>query len=430
MIGDTIYKFAEKIYPINRSITGNGVRKTFQIINEYLNEKGCPSFTIHEVPSGTKVFDWTVPKEWEIKEGYIADSTGNHVIDMENHPLHIMGYSTPVDEMVCLEELKKHVYVQEDAPDAIPYVTSYYRERFGFCMTKNQLDALQEDTYHMFINSRLFDGSLTYGELIIEGNSDEEIFFSSYVCHPQMANNETSGPALMTQLIDYVAKLPNRKYTYRFVLLPETIGSITYLSKNLSAMKERTVAGFNLSCVGDNNDYSIVETRYGNTLADRALSCVLEHKGKYTRYSYLKRGSDERQYNAPGVDLPVVGFSRTLYGCYDAYHTSRDDMTLVSPLGFQGAYEAMQGVIDLLENNGLYKITVLCEPQLGKRGLYPTVSRKGIYDEVKNFTNFIAYCDGTNDLMDISKIIGVAPDKLIEYKNKLVDNDLLEIINE
>lgn len=429
MVGDRIYEFAGRIFPINRSITGKGVRETLAILNDYLKKNGCRTMTIHEVPSGTPVFDWTVPKEWEITEGYIENSKGEHIVDLKDHPLHIMGYSTPVDAYMDLEELKQYLYYQEDLPDAIPYVTSYYRERFGFCLTKNVYDSLTEDLYHVRIDSRLFDGSLTYAELILEGESEKEIFFSSYICHPQMANNETSGPALMAQLILWLSRREHRKYTYRFVLIPETIGSITYLSRNLSVLKERMIAGFNLSCVGDDLDYSIMETRYGNTLADRVLTSVLESRGKYTRYSYLKRGSDERQYNAPGVDLPVVGFSRTLYGCYEEYHTSKDDMSFISPAGFQGAFEVIHDVVEILEHNGYYRVKVLCEPQLGKRGLYPTVSRKGIYDEVKNLTNFIAYCDGTNDLMDISRIIGVPPQKLIEYQNSLMENDLLERVD-
>ncbi len=429
-IGKEIYDLADRIFPIGRSITGEGVLETLRIINEELKEAKCPLLDIKNVPSNTVVYDWKVPREWKIRFGYIENEKHERIIDYAVNPLHIMGYSIPVDKWVDLDELKQYVYIQEDMPDAIPYVTSYYKERFGFCMTKEQRDSLPEGKYHMYIDSELFDGNLTYGELVIKGKSDKEIFFSTYVCHPHMANNESSGPALSTYLIKYVNSLTDRRYTYRFIFIPETIGSITYLSKNLEYMKKHIVAGYNLSCVGDNNNYSIVESRYANTEADRALSNVLDHNVKYTRYDYLNRGSDERQYNAPGVDLPVVGFSRSLFGRFPEYHTSKDDMSLVSPEGFAGSYDIMTQVIDLHEHNGKYRIKVLCEPQLGKRNLYPTVSRKGSYEEIKSLTNFIAYADGTNDLIDISNRIGVAVKELIEIKDKLSVHDLLENVNE
>ena len=429
-IGKEIYDLADKIFPIGRSLTGEGVRETLRIINEELKEAKCPMLEIKQVPSNTVVFDWKVPREWKIRNGYIENEKHEKIIDYAANPLHIMGYSIPVDEWVDLDELKQYIYIQEDMPDAIPYVTSYYKERFGFCMTKEQRDSLPNGKYHMYIDSELFDGNLTYGELILKGKSDKEIFFSTYVCHPHMANNESSGPALSTYLIKYVNGLTDRRYTYRFIFIPETIGSITYISKNLDHMKKHIVAGYNLSCVGDNNNFSMVESRYANTQADRALSNVLDHNVVYTRYDYLNRGSDERQYNAPGVDIPVVGFSRSLYGRFPEYHTSKDDMSYVSPEGFSGSYDIMTQVIDLHEHNGKYRIKVLCEPQLGKRNLYPTVSKKGSYDGIRSLTNFIAYADGTNDLIDISNRIGVSVKELIEIKDKLSVHDLLENVDE
>ena len=428
--GREIYDFAGKIYPINRSITGEGVRKTLRLINEELEKSGAPVLSVFEVPSGTEVFDWTVPKEWSITEGYIEDEEGKKIVDFQENFLHILGYSVPVDEWVDLDELKTHIYVQEDMPDAIPYVTSYYKERYGFCMSLNQRDSLKPGKYHMVIKSSLFDGNLTYGELILPGESKKEVLLSTYICHPNMANNEVSGPSLSTFLIKYLSAMEKRKYTYRFVFIPETIGSITYLSRNLSVMKERTVAGFNLSCVGDDRDYSVLESRYADSYADKILTNVLKFNGKYTRYDYSQRGSDERQYNAPGVDLGVVVFSRTLFTRYPEYHTSLDDMNLISPEGFAGSYQVMTEVIDILENNAKYKVKVLCEPQLGKRGLYPTISKKGSYDAIFTQRDLIAYSDGRNDLIDISERIGVPVRELIPIKNKLVENALLEICSE
>ena len=421
-VKEEMYELCERLFPICRSITGDGVRKTLQMLVEvYGNE-----INIHEVPTGTKVFDWTVPKEWNIKEAYIENSKGQRVIDFKNNNLHVVGYSLPVDKFVDLQELKSVVYTQPDQPDAIPYVTSYYKECYGFCMSQNQLDKLPEDTYHIVIDSELKEGSLTYGEIIIPGDTEEEVFLSTYICHPSMANNELSGPVVATFLAKWLNLLVKRRYTYRIIFIPETIGAITYLSKNLQYLKEHVIAGFNLSCVGDNRTFSYVESRYGDTLADKAAKNVLSfYYPDYKTYSFLKRGSDERQYNAPGVDLPVCAICRSKYGEYPEYHTSKDNLELISPEGLLGAYEVYQQCILSLENNYSYKINVLCEPQLGKRGLYPTTSQKGTYDAVKVMIDFIAYADGSNDLIDLSNIIGVPVNELLTVIEKLEKVDLL-----
>ena len=421
-VKEEMYELCERLFPICRSITGDGVRKTLQMLVEvYGNDINIP-----EVPTGTKVFDWTVPKEWNIKEAYIENSKGQRVIDFKNNNLHVVGYSLPVDKFVDLQELKSVVYTQPDQPDAIPYVTSYYKECYGFCMSQNQLDKLPEDTYHIVIDSELKEGSLTYGEIIIPGDTEEEVFLSTYICHPSMANNELSGPVVATFLAKWLNLLVKRRYTYRIIFIPETIGAITYLSKNLQYLKEHVIAGFNLSCVGDNRTFSYVESRYGDTLADKAAKNVLSfYYPDYKTYSFLKRGSDERQYNAPGVDLPVCAICRSKYGEYPEYHTSKDNLELISPEGLLGAYEVYQQCILSLENNYSYKINVLCEPQLGKRGLYPTTSQKGTYDAVKVMIDFIAYADGSNDLIDISNIIGVPVNELLTVIEKLEKVDLL-----
>lgn len=428
--GQNIYDLSAAIFPICRSITGEGIRETLHILDEYISRNGGPHLMVHEIPSGTQVFDWTVPKEWVIREAYIEDEQGNHIIDMKDNNLHVLGYSTPVDEWVSLETLKKHIFTQPDQPDVIPYVTSYYKERFGFCLAARQISSLKEGRYHMYIDSELFDGSMSYAECVIPGEIDQELMITSYICHPSMANNECSGPTLLAELIRYVAAMEHRKYTYRFVLNPETIGSIAYLSRNYRHLKDKLAAGIVLSCVGDDRDYSIVHSRYGDTLADKSLENILRFRPHYTPYSYLKRGSDERQYNAPGIELPVVGYCRTKYGEYPEYHTSADDMGLVSPAGFQGSYEVMTQWIDAMEHNEKYRVLVHCEPQLGKRGLYPTVSQKGSYNAVQAMTDFIAYADGRNDLFDISDLIGVPVRELIEITDKLKKNNLLEVVQQ
>lgn len=425
-IGNEMYQLAEELFPIDRRLMGEGVRKTLAILKREL-----PDMALYEVATGTEVFDWTVPKEWKIREAYIEDEQKERIIDYKDSNLYVVGYSAPVDRWVDLEELKQYIYVQQGQPDAVPYVTSYYKERYGFCMSERQREQLKPGRYHMVIDSELFDGSLSYGELIIPGRSKKEILISTYVCHPSMANNELSGPVLAVALAKHILQQKDRKYTYRFIWIPETIGSITYLSGHLEQMKTNTVAGFVLSCVGDDRTYSYVPTRDGHTLADRVAQNVLSfHFPEYKRYTFLDRGSDERQYNAPGVALPVCVVCRSKYGEYPEYHTSLDDMSLISPKGLEGALEVYVRMLEALEYNGFYRMKCLCEPQLGKRGLYPNVSQKGSYDAVKSMVNFIAYADGRKDLLEISDVIGVPVRELIPIIKKLLEADLLEEIDE
>ena len=298
-------------------------------------------------------------------------------------------------------------------------------------MTENQKRALPEGVYHAFIDSELKDGSLTYGEILLPGETEKEVFLSTYICHPSMANNELSGPSVTVHLVKWLASLPHRRYTYRIIFVPETIGSITYLSRNLDVMKKNVIAGFNLSCVGDDRTFSYVASRYGDTLADRVAKNVLRfYYPAYKSYTFLARGSDERQYNAPGVDLPVCAICRSKYGEYPEYHTSKDDLDLISSSGLYGAYKALQQCLEALEHNYKYKVQCLCEPQLGKRGLYPTVSQKGSYDDIKAMTDFIAYADGTNDLIAISDIIGVPVRELLPIISKLEAAGLIAVCGE
>ena len=419
--GKKIYDLAGKLFPICRSITGNGFRSSLEIICGIV-----PEIQVFEVPSGTEVFDWTVPKEWNIRGGWIRSLQGETVIDFKDCNLHVLGYSLPIHKTVSREELLEHVYTQPEQPDWIPYVTSYYKERWGFCMSENQKQSLTDAVYEVFIDSSLEAGSLTYGELILPGETEDEIFFSTYLCHPSMANNELSGPCVQTALIQYLKSLSHRRYTYRFVFIPETIGSITYLSRNLQSMQQHMKAGFVLSCVGDERTYSYVSTKYEDTLADRVLDNVLKfHYPEFIRYSFMKRASDERQYGSAGVDLPVCAFCRSKYHEYPEYHTSADNMDLISPEGLQGSYDVMVKVISALENNYYYQMQCKCEPQLGKRGLYPTISQKGTYEAVRAMQHFIAYADGKNDLIGISNILNIPVDQLIPIKNKLLEHHLL-----
>jgi aminopeptidase-like protein len=422
-VGARAYALARELFPICRSLTGPGVRQTLRILQREL-----PALTLHEVPSGTRCFDWTVPPEWSIREAYIATEDGRRIVDFANHNLHVVGYSTPIDAVMSLEELRPHLYSLPDQPDAIPYVTSYYRERWGFCLSQRQLDSLTPGRYRVKIDSTLATGSLTYGELLIPGERQDEIFLSTYVCHPSMGNNEVSGPVVTTKVARWLATLPARRFSYRIVFIPETIGSLVYLSRNLEVMKRRIVAGFNVTCVGDERAYSYLPSRQGDSLADRAALHVLRHQAGadgFVRYSYLDRGSDERQYCSPGVDLPVASIMRTKYGEYPEYHTSLDDLSLISPAGLSGGIVAIAKAILAIEMNGRYRATVLGEPQLGRRGLYPTLSTRGAGLMVRRLMDVLAYSDGKHDLLAIADLLGVPVWELSEVAKQLLAHELL-----
>ena len=417
--GRRMYGLCTRMFPICRSIMGNGVRETFRMLQSEIPE--IP-FEMHEVPTGTQVLDWKIPKEWNINDAYIRTPGGDIICEFKKNNLHILHYSIPVNKTVTLEELKQHITTLPDQPDVIPYASSYYEERWGFCMSYNDYLKLEEGEYLVYIDSELKNGSLTYGEILLPGERDEEIFFSSYTCHPSMANNECSGPSLIIELARYLHSLPKRRFSYRLVLAPETIGALTYISKNLPHLQSHVKAAFNLTCVGDDRTYSIVHSRYGNTLADKVLENVLRfHYPEFKDYDYTKRGSDERQYQAPGVDVPMVAFCRSKYHVFPEYHTSADNLDFVSTGGLQGSFDVMKKVINALEYNRNFKVTTLGEPQLGRRGLVPTMSDKTTYQQTLALKDLIAYADGTNDLIDISNLIGVPTDRLIPLIDKLVE---------
>ncbi|MCR4589568.1 MAG: DUF4910 domain-containing protein [Lachnospiraceae bacterium] len=417
--GRRMYGLCTRMFPICRSIMGNGVRETFRLLQAEIPD--IP-FEMHEVPTGTQVLDWKVPKEWNINDAYIRTPGGDIICEFKKNNLHILHYSIPVNKTVTLDELKEHITTLPDQPDVIPYASSFYEERWGFCMAYNDFVNLKEGEYLVYIDSELKDGSLTYGEILLPGERDEEIFFSSYTCHPSMANNECSGPSLIIELARYLYSLPKRRFSYRLVLAPETIGALTYISKNLPHLQSHVKAAFNLTCVGDDRTYSLVHSRYGNTLADKVLSNVLKfHYPEYKDYDYTKRGSDERQYQAPGVDVPMVAFCRSKYHVFPEYHTSADNLDFISTGGLQGSFDVMKKVIDALEYNRNFKVTTLGEPQLGRRGLVPTMSDKTTYQQTLALKDLIAYADGSNDLIDISNIIGVPIDRLIPLIDKLIE---------
>lgn len=420
-----MHAFVAKLFPICRSITGKGVRETLLEVQRHL-----PALAIHEVPSGTKAFDWVVPDEWNITAARLTGPDGKVVVDFADNNLHVVGYSEPIDREIELGDLQDHLFSLPELPNAVPYITSYYRRFWGFCLPHRVRGPLRPGRYHAKIDSVLAPGSLSYGEIVIPGHSGREVFLSTYICHPSMANNELSGPTVAVWLAKWAME-KKRHYTYRIVFVPETIGAVVYLSRNVEALRRNVAAGFNLTCLGDERCYSYLPSRSGNTLSDRVVQHVLGIISPgYTRYSYLDRGSDERQYCAPGVDLPVCSLMRSKYGTYPEYHTSADDLTLVTPAGLEGSFLALRRCLEILEVNRTWRTTVLCEPQLGKRGLYPDLSTRETALQVKDILNLLAYADGTRDLLGVAEAIGADPIECAAMAAKLAGHGLLQEIRD
>ena len=419
-------KWAKDIFPLCRSLTGKDTFKTllyFQNIN--------PEWKFIKFKSGQKVFDWSIPDEWNIEDSFIEHESGKKFASFKKNNLHIMGYSCPVNKKISKTKLLENIYTIKKQPNLIPYLTTYYQKNWGFCMSENQKKKLPAGNYRAYINSTLKKGVMNIGEIIIKGKSKKEIFFSSYICHPSMANNELSGSVLLNALVKYIKQLKKTNYTYRFVLVPETIGSIAYISKNLKNLKKNIKAGFNLSCVGDERSYSLISSRNSNSLADAALESALSSKKNFKKYSYLDRGSDERQYCAPGVNLPVVGFCRSKYGEYPEYHTSADDFKLVTSKGLQDSFEVLKNIIDAFELGIKPKYTVLCEPFMQSKNIYPFFSKKEEHKTTKlrrRTLDILSYADGINNIFEISKIINMPLKSLIEEIEILKKNKLLHTV--
>jgi aminopeptidase-like protein len=417
----------QKLYPICRSITGNGVRKTLKII-----KKEFPKLKIHSVPSGSKVFDWNIPPEWNIRDAYILDRDNKKIVDFKNNNLHLVGYSIPVNKFFSKKELFNHIHSLPKQPKAIPYITSYYKKYWGFCISHAEKVQFEKkyknsDKFKVVINSNLnIKGKLNYGELILKGKSKQEILISTYVCHPSMANDNLSGPIVSMSLINYFYKLKNLEKTIRFIFIPETIGAITFLNKNLSYLKENVIGGFNLSCVGDNKNHSCMFTKYENTLSDTSITEAYKKlKIKFKRYSFLDRGSDERQYNSPGIDLPIATVFRTKFGKNPEYHTSLDDFNYVTEKGVNGAFTVIKEAISTLNKKIIPKNKILCEPQMGKRDLRSTLSTKNIKILSLDYMNFLQYADGKIDLKQISERIKLSYKDTFKIYNILAKHRLI-----
>ena len=409
------------LFPLNRSITGDGNRKTLEILKGIV-----PALQIKEVKSGTKAFDWVIPKEWKVNHAYLLDERKNKIIDYTDNNLHLIGYSASFSGKLSRDELKPHLYTSDVLPDAIPYVTSYYDSNWGFCVTKEFKDNLKDEIYEVEIDTEHFKGSMTYGEVFIKGNSKKEILFSTYICHPSMASNEISGPLVAINLAMDLYNSKKNEFSYRFLFLPETIGSIFYLSKNLKKMKKNVIAGFVLTCLGDNRNWSFLTSKYNNTYSDKLAEFILQdNKIRFKKYDFLNRGSDERQYCYPFVNLPIVSIMRSKYGEFKEYHTSFDNLDFVNGANLVESSALYFEIIKVIETNYFPRATTLCEPMMSKRNLRKGNSNIKLDDFDQNVMNFLIYSDGQNDLIDLATRLNISYQSCLEISDLLKDNGLV-----
>jgi aminopeptidase-like protein len=401
-LADDIASYFDRLWPIFRSITGQGVRQSQDILSEIIGLER------HEIPTGTQVFDWVIPKEWVVHQAYVIDPLGQRILDIQDNNLHLLNYSLPFQGTVSKQELETHLYSLPDKPTAIPYVTSYYAPRWGFCLSQEQRDGLPEGDYQVVIDTELIDGSLTIGEAVLKGESEQEVLLSTYTCHPSLANNELSGPLVAAFLYKKLAA-EKRRLTYRFVFLPETIGAIAYLHLRGQHLKRKALAGYVVTCIGDPGNFTYKRSRQHTSLADRAAEHVLKHlKTPSTVIDFSPLGSDERQYCSPGFNLPVGSLMRSRYGTFAEYHTSLDNRDFISFTAMAESVETYFNIMMALDHNVIYKnLFPYGEPQLGKRGLYDTIGRNTIAEFSSAVFWLINYADGEHDLLNIAEKSGL-----------------------
>ncbi len=415
-------RYFDRLWPILRSISGQGARQTHDILSELVPLRRI------EVPTGKRVFDWVIPKEWVVRSAYLTGPAGDRIIDIRDNNLHLLNYSAPFKGKVSLEELQKHLYSLSELPDAVPYRTSYYSPNWGFCIAENKRRRLKEGLYDVFIDTEFIDGSLTISEAILPGQSKSEVLISAYTCHPSLANNELCGPLVAAFLYRRLYEQRNRRLTYRFAFLPETIGSIAYLDICGRHLKEYMVAGYVVTCVGTKDPFVYKRSRKADTLADRAAEYVLkDSKDTLILDFFPHSGSDERQYCSPGFDLPVGSIMRLMYGEYKQYHTSLDNRDFVSFEAMQESVDLYQKVCLVLEKNLTYKNRIMfCEPQLGKHGLYPSLGAlKSHPSSIDAIMWLLNLSDGNNDLLAISERSGIDMDLIYQVSQDCFNKGLI-----
>lgn len=422
--GQQLHQFASELYPICRSITGDGIRQTLALIGKRI------PLEYTEVPSGAQVFDWTVPKEWSIREAYIKNAQGQRIVDFKDCNLHVLNYSAPLHATMTLEELRPHIFTIPERPDWIPYRTSYYKPEWGFCLTHRQLQALPEGNYEVHIDSTLADGHLNYAECYLPGRSTDEVLFSVHACHPSLANDNLSGVAVATFLAKALSRL-DLHYSYRFLFIPGTIGAITWLARNQDRT-DRIRHGLVLTCVGDAGGFHYKKSRAGDAEIDRAVAHVLRHCGEPSEVlEFSPYGYDERQYCSPGFNLPVGCLMRSIWGTFPEYHTSADNLNFIKPQQLGRSLRLCAQTIDVLEHNYRYvNQSPFCEPQLGKRGLYPSTGGASPADALSARLWVLSFSDGKHSLLDIAERSGLPFAALNEASEALRAGGLLALAEE
>jgi len=424
-----MYNFAKRIWPLNRSLTGKGNLLTLQAI-----KKEVKSLKIIKTKSGTKVFDWKIPLEWQINEAYIITPKGKKILNFKENNLYLVNYSRPIEKYLTYKKLVKKLHYIKKKPNSVPYVTSYYKKDWGFCISYKKFKSLDKiGKYKVVIKSKFIQGNLIYGQYYKKGKTNDEVLLSTNICHPSLANNELSGLVMCMGLAKWLSKKKKLNKTYRIVFLPETIGALTFLNKELSKLKKNVIGGFNIVCVGDERNYSFLPSRTGDTLSDKIAQKVLfKRKKNYKNYSWLDRGSDERQYCSPGVDLPIASIMRTKYGEYKEYHTSEDKLgSVVTPKGLKGSFNMFKDAILEFEKTLIPRTNIKGEPFFMKRmkgGLIESkfYSRKKFYgSDKKLMIDIFSYCDGTNSLEDIAKKVGNSIKKTLNLINFLKKRKIL-----
>ena len=400
-------KWAKDIFPYNRSLSGDGVRKTIKYIQENVNKR----FKSKKFKSNSKYFDWIAPSEWKVTEAFIKEENGKKICDINENNLHLLGYSSKFNKTVSYNQLKKNLYFLKDKPNAVPYLTSYYKKKWGFCISYNKFKKLNKNIkYRVKVNSKHFNGFLDYAEFFIKGKSKKEILIVSYICHPSMANNELSGPLVVMALSKI---LKSQKYSVRLILIPETIGAIAYIKKNFNHLKKNLIAGFNLSCVGDKGKFTLINSKESNTYADKVATRVLEKTKKFKKYSFLKRGSNERQFGCQNLSLPFVTICRTRFGDYKECHTSNDNLDLISEKNLKETLKQTKLIIDDIQKNKIYVKKLFCEPFFSKYKLIRSTRMKANNFE-KELFDLAAYVDKNYDETELSKLLKKSKDDVVK----------------
>jgi len=392
--------WAIELFPINRSITGDGLRSTIKFIQKKINQ----NFKKKKIKTNTKVYDWKIPKEWSVKKAFIIDTKGNKICDFKDNNLHLLGYSTKINKVMTFERLKKNIFYIKKQPNSIPYLTSYYKNNWGFSLKYNQFKKLKKNRkYKVVIDSKHFNGNLEYTELLIKGKSKKEILIVSYICHPSMANNELSGPLVVMALSKI---LKPQKYSVRLLLIPETIGAIAYIRKNYSNLKNNLIAGFNLTCVGDKGPFSLISSKEENTYADKIAKRILSKTKKFKIFPFLKKGSNERQFGCQNLNLPFVTICRTRFGDYKEYHTSDDNLKFINEKNLRKSLVQILLIINEIQKNKIYVKQLNCEPFFSKHSLVKSIRREANKSE-KNLFNISAYADKNSDENDLASKLGI-----------------------